>query len=62
MRLRAPRGEQARLVADVARRTTKSHREIRARINRVTGVRSVASATIEQLERGNAILRRELWQ
>ncbi|MET0557659.1 MAG: DEAD/DEAH box helicase family protein [Solirubrobacterales bacterium] len=55
------REERKRLVGDVARRTNKSHREIQARINRDTRVRSVASATIEQLERGNAILRRELW-
>lgn len=55
------RGERRRLVADVARRTSKSHREVQARINRDTRTRSVASATIEQLERGNALLRRELW-
>ncbi|HEV7400898.1 MAG TPA: DEAD/DEAH box helicase family protein, partial [Solirubrobacterales bacterium] len=54
------RGERRRLVADVARRTGKSHREVQARINRDTRTRSVASATIEQLERGNALLRREL--
>jgi superfamily II DNA or RNA helicase len=54
------RGERRNLVADVARRTKKSHREVQARINRATRVRSVASATIEQLERGNAMLRREL--
>ncbi|HET6571304.1 MAG TPA: DEAD/DEAH box helicase family protein [Solirubrobacterales bacterium] len=56
------RGERRRLVADVARRTGKSHREVQARINRDTRARSVASATIEQLERGNAKLRRELWR
>lgn len=56
------RGERSRLVADVARRTNKSHREIQARINRATRARSVASATIDQLERGNEILRRELWR
>lgn len=56
------RTERRRLVADVARRTGKSHREIQARINRDTRARSVASATIEQLERGNAMLRRELWR
>jgi hypothetical protein len=50
------------LVADVARRTNKSHREVQARINRDTRTRSVSSATIEQLERGNAMLRRELWR
>ena len=55
------RGERRRLVGDVARRTNKSHREIQARINRATRVRSVASATIDQLERGNEMLRRELW-
>jgi superfamily II DNA or RNA helicase len=56
------RGERRRLVADVARRTSKSHREVQARINRETRARSVASATIEQLERGNTKLRRELWR
>jgi superfamily II DNA or RNA helicase len=56
------RGERSRLVGDVARRTGKSHREVQARINRSTRARSVSSATIEQLERGNAILRRELWK
>jgi superfamily II DNA or RNA helicase len=56
------RAERSRLVGDVARRTNKSHREIQARINRETRVRSVAGATIDQLERGNALLRRELWR
>lgn len=56
------RGERRRLVADVARRTGKSHREVQARINRDARASSVASATIEQLERGNAKLRRELWR
>jgi hypothetical protein len=56
------RGERSRLVANVARRTGKSHREVQARINRDTRARSVGSATIEQLERGNAILRHELWR
>ncbi|HET7588948.1 MAG TPA: DEAD/DEAH box helicase family protein [Solirubrobacterales bacterium] len=56
------RTERSRLVAKVARRTNKSHREIQARVNRATRARSVASATIDQLERGNAILRRELWR
>jgi superfamily II DNA or RNA helicase len=56
------RGERSRLVAEVARRTGRSHREIQARVNRDTRVRSVAGATIQQLERGNAILRRELWR
>jgi len=56
------RGERRRLVGDVARRTGKSHREVQARVNRETRTRSVANATIEQLERGNAMLRRELWR
>jgi superfamily II DNA or RNA helicase len=56
------RNERSRLVGNVARQTGKSHREIQARVNRATQVRSVAGATIEQLERGNAMLRRELWR
>jgi superfamily II DNA or RNA helicase len=56
------RGERSRLVANVARQTKKSHREIQARINRATRARSVAGATIAQLERGNEMLRRELWK
>lgn len=56
------RSERSRLVADVARRTNKSHREIQARINQATRARSVSSATIQQLERGNELLRRELWK
>ena len=56
------RGERRQLVADVARHSGKSHREVQARINRDTRTRSVTSATIEQLERGNALLRRELWR
>jgi len=54
------RGERRRLVADVSRRTKKSHREIQSRINRATRARSVSSATIDQLERGNEMLKREL--
>ncbi len=46
----------------VSRRTGKSHREIQGRVNRETGVRSVAGATFDQLEHGNATLRRELWR
>lgn len=56
------RRERSRLVGDVARRTGKSHREIQARINRATRTGSVSSATIDQLERGNEMLRRELWR
>jgi len=56
------RTERSRLVANVSRRTGKSHKEIQARINRATRAGSVASATIGQLERGNEMLRRELWK
>ncbi|HEU5104289.1 MAG TPA: DEAD/DEAH box helicase family protein [Solirubrobacterales bacterium] len=56
------RAERRSLVAKVAQRTKKSHREIQARINRATRVGSVAGATIDQLERGNEMLRRELWR
>ncbi|HET7508327.1 MAG TPA: DEAD/DEAH box helicase family protein [Solirubrobacterales bacterium] len=56
------RAERSSLVAKVARRTNKSHREVQASVNRATRVRSVANATIEQLERGNEVLRRELWR
>lgn len=54
------RAERSRLVATLARRGGETHREINARINRAVGARSVASATLEQLERANARLRREL--
>jgi superfamily II DNA or RNA helicase len=56
------RAERSRLVANVSRRTGKSHKEIQARINRATRAGSVSSATIGQLERGNEMLRRELWK
>jgi superfamily II DNA or RNA helicase len=56
------RAERSRMVGDLARRTGQSHREIQARINRDTKVRSVAKATIQQLERGNDLLRRDLWR
>jgi superfamily II DNA or RNA helicase len=54
------REERAALVARVARRTGEEHRTIHARINRATGASTVGSATREQLERGNALLGREL--
>lgn len=56
------RAERSRMVGDLARRTGKSHREIQSRINRETKVKSVAKATIGQLERGNELLRRDLWR
>lgn len=48
------------MVADVSRRTGESHREVHARINRMTGATAVGKATREQLEKGNAILLRDL--
>ncbi|UGS38422.1 DEAD/DEAH box helicase [Capillimicrobium parvum] len=54
------RDERSRLVSAVARRTGEAHREVHARVNRRTGARSVGAATREQLERGNALLEREL--
>jgi len=54
------REERRTLVADVSRRTGESHREVHARINRALGVASVAKATIDQLERGNELLLRDL--
>jgi superfamily II DNA or RNA helicase len=54
------RADRSRMVGDLARRTGKSHREIQARINRETKVKSVAKATIQQLERGNELLRQDL--
>ena len=56
------RAERSRMVGEVARRTGQSHREIQGRINRETKVKAVANATIGQLERGNEILRRDLWR
>lgn len=54
------REERRVMVADVSRRTGESHREVHARINRMTGVQSVSKATRQQLERGNALLRDDL--
>jgi superfamily II DNA or RNA helicase len=52
------RDERRALVSAIARRTGEPHRAINARVNRETGVRSVAAATIDQLERANALLER----
>ncbi len=54
------REERAKLVSQRARTTRETHREINARVNRAVGVRSVADATLEQLEKANELLRREL--
>lgn len=54
------REERSRLVGLVSRKTGEPHRSIHARMNRLTGARSVASATIAQLERANELLLAEL--
>jgi hypothetical protein len=54
------RAERRTMVADVSRRTGESHREVHARINRMTGAAAVGKATREQLEKGNAILLHDL--
>jgi superfamily II DNA or RNA helicase len=54
------REERNKLVADVCRRTGEPYRDIHARMNRATGAKSVGAATVDQLERANALLTREL--
>jgi superfamily II DNA or RNA helicase len=54
------REERRALVGALARRTGEAHGAINARVNRDTGVASVTRATVEQLERANALLEREL--
>jgi len=54
------REERSTLVAGLARRTGETHRAINGRANRAVGVSSVGAATLEQLERANAYLMREL--
>lgn len=54
------REARSSLVAQLSRRTGESHRDIHARINRKTGAKSVGAATREQLEKGNALIEREL--
>jgi superfamily II DNA or RNA helicase len=52
------RAERKALVADIARNNGDSHSAINARINRELGIKSVTSATIEQLEAGIKLLRK----
>ncbi|MEA2422960.1 MAG: hypothetical protein QOF55_2059, partial [Thermoleophilaceae bacterium] len=56
------REERNKLVADICRRSGEPHRQIHARMNRATGSKSVGAATVEQLERANELLTRELRQ
>ncbi len=55
------RRERTRLVADLARRDGRSHREVNAWLNRAVGIERVDKAGIEELERSVAALERELW-
>jgi hypothetical protein len=52
------RAERHALVAALARRTGEPHRAVNARINRETGVKSVDTATDEQLEAAIRLLKR----
>ncbi|HEY4280805.1 MAG TPA: DEAD/DEAH box helicase family protein [Conexibacter sp.] len=54
------REERSRLVATLARRSGEQHREINARINRLVGAPSVGKSTLDQLEKANERLRREV--
>jgi superfamily II DNA or RNA helicase len=56
-RLREARNK---LVVDICRRTGEPHSQIHARMNRATGSKSVGAATVDQLERANALLTQEL--
>jgi superfamily II DNA or RNA helicase len=54
------RAERRALVASVARRSGEEHRTINGRVNREVGAASVAKSTVDQLERANALLEREI--
>lgn len=54
------RERRALLVAEVARAKREEHRSVNARVNRTVGIRTVRSATNEQLERSIAALEKEL--
>jgi superfamily II DNA or RNA helicase len=56
------REERNRLVSEISRRSGEPHRQIHARMNRATDARSVGAATIEQLEKANVLLTKELRQ
>jgi superfamily II DNA or RNA helicase len=54
------RDERRELVSSLSRLTGEPHRAIHARINKATGVATVAKATAEQLEKGNRLLERDV--
>lgn len=60
VRRRKLRERRSDLVREVARKRRQSHREVNGWINRAVGLRSVADATVEQLEKSVARLEREL--
>jgi superfamily II DNA or RNA helicase len=54
------RDERQTLVVALSRLTGEAYRTIHARINQRTGAKSVATATASQLEKGNALIEREI--
>jgi superfamily II DNA or RNA helicase len=54
------REERAALVRELSQRTRRPYRDVHAEVNRATGATSVGAATVKQLERGNAWLRKRL--
>ncbi|MEA2410224.1 MAG: hypothetical protein QOC77_785, partial [Thermoleophilaceae bacterium] len=54
------REERNKLVAEICRRTGEPYSQIHARMNRATGSKSVGAATVDQLEKANALLVSEL--
>jgi hypothetical protein len=54
------REERRALVSTLARKTREEHRAINARLNRDTNAPSVAKATVEQLEKANVLLEKEI--
>jgi superfamily II DNA or RNA helicase len=54
------RAERRALVAVVARATGEEHRTINGRVNRSVGAASVMKSTVDQLERANALLEKEI--
>jgi superfamily II DNA or RNA helicase len=54
------REERAALVRELSQRTRQPYRALHAEVNRATGAASVSAATVRQLEKGNAWLRKRL--
>ncbi|MEA2124427.1 MAG: hypothetical protein QOI80_1209 [Solirubrobacteraceae bacterium] len=54
------RDERAALVRELSQRTRQPYRALHAEVNRATGAASVGTASVKQLEKGNAWLRKRL--